>query len=148
MRRAKDLMLKDITSISENASLEQAAELLAQKKISGMPVINEKREIKGFISEKDIVASLFPEQVDIENPEIVSFFNLSQVIKRINRDKKIFVKDYMNKTVYFVDENVPLTDVADLMLKKSLKRIPVTKGKELVGIIERASLSQIILEKN
>lgn len=148
MRRAKDLMRKDLTSISENAPLKQAADALAQKKLSGMPVVNKNQEIVGFISEKDIIVSVFPESLKFENPEILPLQELAPHIKKLSQAGSPVVKDFMSETLYSVTEDTPLTDLLELMLTKDLKRLPVVRGKHLVGVIERSAVSKFSQERS
>jgi CBS domain-containing protein len=147
MKKVKDFMTRDLTSVTEDTPLKEVAELLALRELSGIPVVNKENEVTGFISEKDIISSIFPEQVKIENPDVIGFTNLSQVVKKLTQVGQAMVKDYMSKTVISVKEETPAADVAELMLQKDLKRLPVVRNKRLVGIIDRASLSHILLEE-
>ncbi len=52
-------MIHDLTVIEERSSLKEAAQLLDERHLSGVPVINKKEEVTGFISEKDVIAAVF-----------------------------------------------------------------------------------------
>lgn len=147
MKKVKDFITRDLTSVTEDTPLKEVAELLSLRELSGIPVVNKDNEVTGFISEADIITSIFPEQVRIENPDIIGFMNLSQIVKKLSRVGQAMVKDYMNKKVRCVTEDTPAPDVAEIMLHKDLKRIPVVRNKRLVGIVDRASLSRILLEE-
>jgi CBS domain-containing protein len=146
--KAKDLMSRDLTSVREEAPLKEAAALLSENELSGVPVLNASGEVIGFISEKDIISSALPNGLQISNPEVVSLADLSQVLKRLGRVGKAKVKDYMSETLIFVAEDAPLSKVIELMLEKDLKRLPVLRDKQLVGIIERTTLSKLAMEEN
>jgi CBS domain-containing protein len=147
MKKVRDFMTRDLTSVTEDTPLKEVAELLALRELSGIPVVNKENEVTGFISEKDIITSIFPEQVKIENPDVIGFMNLSHVVKKLTQVGQAMVRDYMSKTVNTVKEDTPAADVAELMLQKDLKRLPVVRNKRLVGIVDRASLSHILLEE-
>ena len=147
MKKARDFMTRDLTSVTEDAPLKEVAEILSLRSLSGMPVVNDHNEVTGFISEKDIITSIFPEEVKIENPDVIGFTNLQQIVKKLTLVGHPVVKDYMSKTVSCVKENTPAAEVAEIMLNKDLKRVPVVRDKRLVGIVDRASLSRIVLEE-
>lgn len=147
MKKVKDIITRDLTSVTEDTPLKEVAELLSLRAIPGIPVVNKENEVTGWISEKDIITSIFPEKVKIENPDVIGFMNLSQVVKKLTQVGQAMVKDYMSKTVHTVKEDTPASDVAELMLQKDLKRMPVVRNKRLVGVVDRASLSRILLEE-
>ena len=147
MKKVKDIITRDLTSVTEDTPLKEVAELLSLRAIPGIPVVNKENEVTGWISEKDIITSIFPEKVKIENPDVIGFMNLSQVVKKLTQVGQAMVKDYMSKTVHTVREDSPASDVAELMLQKDLKRVPVVRNKRLVGVVDRASLSKILLEE-
>ena len=147
MKKVKDFITRDLTSVTEDTPLKEVAELLSLRELIGIPVVNRKNEITGWISETDIIASIFPEKVKIENPDVIHFMNISQVVKKLTQIGQAMVKDYMIKNVYRVEEDTPASDVVELMLHKDFKRVPVVRNKRLVGIVDRSSLSRILLEE-
>jgi len=147
MKKVRDLITRDLTSVTEDTPLKDVAELLSLRGINGIPVVNKNNEVTGWISERDLISSIFPEKVKIENPDVIGFMNLSQVVKKLTQVGQAMVKDYMSKTANAVKEDTPASDVAELMLQKDLKRVPVVRDKKLVGVVERASLARILLEE-
>lgn len=147
MKRVKDFMTRDLTSVTEDAPLRDVAEVLALRGVNGIPVVNHHNQVTGWISEKDIISSLFPEKVKIENPDVIGFINLSHVVKRLTQVGQAKVSDYMSKTFNPVKESTPAPDVAELMLHKDLKRVPVVRNKKLVGVVDRICLACILLEE-
>jgi len=147
MRKVKDFITRDLTSVTEDTPLKEVAELLSLRELIGVPVVNQENEVTGWISETDIIASIFPEKVQIENPDVIYFMNLSQVVKKLTQVGQTMVRDYMIKNVYCVEEDTPASDVVELMLHKDFKRVPVVRNKRLVGVVDRSSLSRILLEE-
>lgn len=140
-------MTRDLTSVTEDTPLKDVAELLSLRGVNGIPVVNMQNQVTGWISERDLITNIFPEKVKIENPDVIGFTNLSQVVKKLTQVGHAKVKDYMSKTFNPVKENTPAADVAELMLHKDLKRVPVLRDKRLVGVVDRASLALILLEE-
>ncbi len=147
MKKVKEFMTRDLTSATEDTSLIEVTEILSLRGLNGIPVVNGKNEVTGWISEKDIITSIFPEKVKIENPDVIGFINLSQVVKKLTQVGQATVKDYMSKTFHAVKEDTPAPDVAEIMLHRDLKRVPVLRDKRLVGVVDRASLAHILLEE-
>jgi len=147
MKKVKDFITRDLTSVTEDTPLKEVAELLSLRELIGIPVVNRENEVTGWISETDIIASIFPEKVQIENPDVIHFMNLSHVVKKLTQVGQIMVRDYMIRNVYHVKEDTPASDVVELMLHKDFKRVPVVRNKRLVGVVDRSSLSRIFLEE-
>jgi CBS domain-containing protein len=147
MKKVKDFLTRDLTSVTEDTPLREVAELLSLRELIGIPVVNRENEVTGWISETDIIASIFPEKVKIENPDVIYFMNLSQVVKKLTQVGQAMVRDYMIRNVYRVKEDTPASDVVELMLHKDFKRVPVVRNKRLVGVVDRSSLSRILLEE-
>ena len=147
MKKVKDFITRDLTSVTEDTPLKEVAELLSLRELIGIPVVNQENEVTGWISETDIIASIFPEKVKIENPDVIYFMNLSQVVKKLTQVGQTMVRDYMIKNVYRVEEDTPASDVVEVMLHKDFKRVPVVRNKRLVGVVDRSSLSRILLEE-
>jgi CBS domain-containing protein len=147
MKKVKDFITRDLTSVTEDTPLKEVAELLSIRELIGIPVVNKKNEVTGWISETDIITSIFPEKVKIENPDVIHLMNISQVVKKLTQVGQAMVRDYMIKDVYFVEEDTPASNVVELMLHKDFKRVPVVRNKRLVGVVDRSSLSRILLEE-
>jgi CBS domain-containing protein len=147
MKKVKDFITRDLTSVTEDTPLREVAELLSLRELIGIPVVNRENEVTGWISETDIIASIFPERVKIENPDVIYFMNLSHVVKKLSQVGQAMVSDYMIRNVYRVKEDTPASDLVELMLHKDFKRVPVVRNKRLVGVVDRSSLSRILLEE-
>ena len=147
MKKVKDFITRDLTSVAEDTPLREVAQLLSWRGLSGVPVVNEENIVIGFISEKDIITSIFPEQVKIENPDLIRIDNLSQIVKKLTSVGEALVKDYMNKNIICASEDTPISDVAGIMLRRGIKRLPVLRDKKLVGVVDRANLVQVLIER-
>jgi CBS domain-containing protein len=108
---AKDIMTADVVTVSFAATVKQAANLLTRQQISGAPVVDCQGRIVGIVSEADIVA------------------------KRGAR-----VEDIMSETVCSVDEETSIEEIAAVMTARKINRVPVVRGKKLIGVVSRADL--------
>lgn len=117
---AKDIMTKDVITVSPTATKRDLAMTLIKNQISGAPVAGRNGKIIGVVSEADIVAK---------------------------RGKD--VKTLMSKNIISVTEETPVEDIARLMTTHRIKRLPVMRGPKVVGIVSRADIvSAIALGKH
>jgi CBS domain-containing protein/rubredoxin len=109
---AQDVMTPDPITIGPDATTHEAAERLAEHRISGMPVVERDGSIAGMLSEFDLIAKA-----------------------------GTHVRDVMTREVVSVLETAPLDHVRGVLVTQRLKRVPVIDGHgRLVGIISRADL--------
>ena len=140
-KTAKDIMTTDVIVAKTDDSIANVATLLIKEKIGGLPVVDENNKVVGIISETDIMQK----EIDIESPRVLNFFQgliFLDDIKKLEDDmKKVAaykVEDLMSKDIITVNENDSFDYVANVMIKKSINRVPVVdKENFLKGIICR-----------
>ncbi len=140
-KTAKDIMTSDVIVANQNDSIASVAKLLIKEKIGGLPVVNEENKVVGIISETDILKK----EKYIEAPRVVNFLQgliFLDDVKNIEEDmKKIAaykVEDLMSKDIIKVHEDDKFDDIANIMIKKSINRVPVVDSNNtLKGIICR-----------
>ncbi|MBN2058398.1 MAG: CBS domain-containing protein [Candidatus Saganbacteria bacterium] len=147
MLKAKDLMQEDLTAVQLYDSLSRAAKIMSGRQLSGLPVVDPHDRVIGFISERDIIIAAFPECLPVHAAEVVPFSRLSAAVKRLSSQGKAKISDFISPELFAVNEDTPIFNVTELLLGKGIKRLPVLRQGRLVGVIERASLSQLALEE-
>lgn len=142
--KARDIMNKDVITVSAEDDVEQLVKLLLENKISGVPVVDEQGKVIGIVSEADLI---YPEK-SVHLPAFIpvldgiifleSFKKLEKEIKKMTAYK---VKDVMIKNVITVDEDSDLEDIVNILLNKKINRVPVVNSNDkLVGIITRSNI--------
>jgi CBS domain-containing protein len=117
---AKDIMTRDVITVSPTTRVKNLAMLLIKNQISGAPVAGKDGKIIGVVSEADIVAK-----------------------------KGKDVKAIMSTNIISVTEDTAVEDIAKLMTTHRIKRLPVMRGEEVVGVVSRADIvSAIALGKH
>jgi len=143
---AKDIMTKKVITIDKDSTVGDLAKLLIKKKISGVPVVDEKKDIVGIITEGDIILkeSSLPLPISFS----FSFMNKYETyMKSTEEYLKTKVEDVMTRTLNTVKEDAPLSKVVNVMLNNKINRVPVLdKENKLVGIITRANIIESILK--
>lgn len=138
---AKDIMTTDVIVAKKDDSIASVAKLLIQEKIGGLPVVDSNNRVVGIISETDILKK----EKYIEPPQFINILQgiiflddpkkIEQDIKRVAAYK---VEDLMSTDIVKVDEDDSFDDIANIMIRKSINRVPVVdKDNTLKGIICR-----------
>ena len=112
MPSVKDIMSKNVITISADKSVFEAAELMTAKGVGCLVVLNKDASV-GMITERDMVHRV--------------------LAKRASLDLK--VSEIMTKNLVTVDPDMSLKDAARLMSNKKIRRLPVIKNGQLVGIV-------------
>jgi CBS domain-containing protein len=112
---AKDIMTRDIITVSPTMKVKDLAMTLIKNQISGAPVAAKNGKILGVVSEADILAK-----------------------------KGKDVKAIMSNKVISVNEDAAVEEIAQLMTTHSIKRLPVMNGAKIVGIVSRADIVSAI----
>lgn len=121
---AKDVMSDGVMSVTADATVFEAAVLLVNTHVSAMPVVDKDGFMVGLVSEADLLARAIAGQ--------------AKGAADSSRTQRVI--DVMTKNVIAVDEDTPLEDIADLMTRHKIKRVPVLRGKSVVGIVSRVDL--------
>lgn len=140
-KTAKDIMTTEVIVAKQNDNIANVAELLIKEKIGGLPVVDEENKVVGIISETDILKK----EKYIDVPRVINFLQgliFLDEAKHIEEDmKKIAaykVEDLMSKDIVMVHEDDKFDDVVNIMIKKSINRVPVVDDDNtLKGIICR-----------
>jgi len=151
MKTAKGIMNKKVISFSPDDSIFNAAKVFAKKDISGAPVI-EKNKVIGIISASDIIRFIdikLAKLPMIYAPGISCFLLLFVQLEKKNIDFKKELKkitrtkigDVMTKNVITIKPDATLIEIADVIEKDDVNRLPVVDDKgKLIGIVARADI--------
>jgi len=141
---AMDVMTRDVVSIGPDASIIEAVRTMLQHKISGLPVVDGAGCLQGVITEGDFLRRA-ETGTERRHPRWLEFLlgpgRLATEYVHASGRK---VSEVMTPDVYTVTEDAPLERVVHLMERHRVKRIPVVRGKNVVGIVTRANLMRAL----
>jgi CBS domain-containing protein len=144
--KAKDVMVTNVISVDPEASVREVANTLLKNRISALPVVDRHRKLIGIISEGDLM----------RRAETTTDFRRSWWLEMFARKSKEAlateyvksharrVKDIMTQKVITAKPNTSLRDIAALLEKNYIKRVPIVAGGKVVGIVSRANLIQAL----
>ena len=138
--KAKDVMTRHVVTIAPNASILEALRLMLQHKISGLPVVDEKGNLAGIVTEGDFLRRAETGTERKRSRWFEFLVGPGALAADYVRSHARRVDEVMTTDVHTITEDAPLDDVVALMEKHRIKRLPVMRGGELVGILSRANL--------
>jgi len=141
MLTVADVMTRDVITIAPDTPVEAVARLLYEKQISGVPVVDDQNRVVGILSEGDLMAHSAAIGGDKPRSWWLRFFGdtasrAEEYLKTHGRT----AADVMSRSPMTVAPSARLAEVAHLLEKHRIKRLPVVDDGKLVGIVSRANL--------
>lgn len=118
--KISDVMIKDVITIDENATVKEAAEIMNKFEI-GCLIAVRKGKAMGIITERDL---------------------LKRVVAEARDANKTKVKEIMSSPLVVVEPNMDLEEAARLMFQMKIKKLPVVEGKRLVGLVSLTDIAR------
>ncbi len=148
MIKAKDIMTREPLTITPETEIAQAAKLLLQKGINGVPVVDKAGDLKGIICQSDLIA----QQKKFPLPSVFTlldgFIPLSSM-KHYDREvQKIAattVADAMTPNPVTVHSETSIEEIAALMVDKNFHTLPVVDEGELVGVVGKEDVLKTLM---
>jgi CBS-domain-containing membrane protein len=147
--QARDVMKTDVITVHQDMDLRDLAKLFLDKAITGVPVVDERGEMVGVVSQTDLIyynltrddelvlPSDFYDRVRVEGRHLPPGYQIEDV----NTGK---VRDVMTPVVHSVAETASLQAVARMMTGRHIHRVIVRRGKRPTGIISALDLLRVL----
>ncbi len=148
MLTARDIMTREVISIEPETEVIQAARLMLEKHVNGLPVVDREGHLQGIICKSDLIT----QQEKLPLPSF--FFLLDSAIplksqkaieKEVQKMAAIKVSEAMTRDPLTVDPDTPLEDIATLMVKHNVHTIPVLDRGSLVGVIGKEDILRTLM---
>jgi CBS domain-containing protein len=140
--KVKDFMTCQVVTVTPEASILDAARLMLDHKISGLPVVNDGGRVVGIVSEHDLLRDNVQTKRMHWLRLMIDHLNLADVSRRLDERK---VCEVMTPDPVTVTEAASLEEAGRLLEENDIKRLPVVCDDELVGIIARADMVRAII---
>ncbi len=143
--KAKDIMTSRVVTVKPDTKVIEVAKLLLERGISGVPVVDDNGTIVGIVSEGDLNHR---EEIGTAEKKrswwLRMFTGGPELAEDYVRSHGHSAQDVMTRDVVSVGEDAELTEIADLLEMRRIKRVPVVRNGKLVGIVSRANFIQAI----
>jgi CBS domain-containing protein len=144
-----EIMQTDVITVGPDTTVRELAGILAEKKISGVPVVDDGYEVVGMVSEADIIVQDAELHFPYYVPLLDSVIYLQSFKKFEDRLRKMFgskVKEIMSTEVMTIAPDASVRDAATLMADREINRLPVVAEGKLVGIVTRHDIVRAIAD--
>ena len=126
MLEAKDIMTRQVICIRKDTPIFEAIRLMAEKNITGIPVVEDDQTLAGMLSEQDVL----------------------RLFHTYDDEKDRTVSDFMTQPAIHFEEHELLLDVCYCLRDNSIRRVPVTLNGKVTGVISRSDILKCILKKS
>ena len=146
---ASDIMTRDVAVVHPETTLLEALKLMVSRRVSGLPVVDEHGTLVGMMSEADVLGwhEGFSEREARWFDLLAEGFELAPDFLREVQEQHRRIKAVMSSHPITVTEDTPAREIASLMHTHRIKRVPVMRDGQLVGIVTRADLVRALIEK-
>jgi len=126
MLEAKDVMTKKVICIGKDTPIVEAIRLMANKNVTGIPVVEDDMTLIGILSEQDVL----------------------RLCHTVDEEKDRPVEQFMTQPAVHFDVDKPLLDVCFCLRDNAIRRVPVTSDGKVVGVISRSDIIKYILQQS
>ena len=142
MKTARDIMTREVITVEPETSVEEAAKLMSEHRVSGLPVVRDGMLV-GIVSEKDLIVKdkklHFPEYINLIGG-IIYVESYRKFREEFKKYIAIRVEELMTTELETIEPDTPVNEIATLMSREEVNRLPVLEDGKLVGIVTRADL--------
>jgi len=142
--KAMDVMVRDVVTVKPDDDVALVVRLLAEHDVSALPVVDDDDNVVGVISEADL---LHREEIGTEKQRpwwLEAVTPASTLAGEFAKSHGRRVEEIMSSNVVSASEDGPLGEIATLLERHRIKRLPILRAGKLVGIVSRSNLIQAL----
>jgi len=151
MLTAKDIMTRDPITVSPETEITQAARLLLEKGVNGVPVVDKNGKLVGIICQSDLIA----QQKRLPIPSIFTLLDgfipltsMKSLEKAVKKIAATAVADAMTPDPVTVQTTTSIEELASLMVDKNFHTLPVVDEEKLVGIVGKEDVLRTLMQES
>ncbi len=149
MLTARDIMNREVITVTEESTIKELARILTSNQISGVPVLNDSGKLVGVVTESDLIFQTKKVHIPTMITILDSVFYLENPSKMGEEMKKMAgskVKDILTPSPVTVTEETPLDEIATIMSEKNFHTLPVVNNEKLVGVIGKKDIIRTLID--
>jgi CBS domain-containing protein len=151
MITVKDIMTRDVITVAPDMEISQAVKLMLEKRVNGLPVVDETGKLVGILCQSDIIS----QQKKLPIPSFFTFLDgfitlssLKSIEKEVRKIAATIVAEAMSREPVTVRPDSSLETVAALMVDKNFHTLPVVEQGRLVGIVGKEDILRTLIGKD
>ena len=141
---AADVMVTKVITVGPDARVQDVAHIFLTNRISAVPVVGSDGKILGIVSEGDLMRRAEAGTGRRRSWWLALLTGTDALAAEYVKEHSRMVADVMTRDVITAAPETPLRDIADILEKKGIKRVPIVKDGRIVGIVSRANLLQAL----
>lgn len=149
MLTARDVMTKDVVTVTLETSIRELAGLITAHRIGSIPVLDSEGNLVGIVTESDLIE----QDKSFHIPTVISLFDWviyleseKKFEKELKRMTARTVGEICSREVLTVAPETPVSEIADIMTNRKIHAVPVMEEGKLVGIVSRIDLIRSMAE--
>lgn len=142
--QAQDVMVRGVIAVGPDMLVRAAANAMVSNRISALLVMDLSAKLVGIVSEGDLIRRVENDTERQRSSWLQLFMSSDALAKEFVKSHSRCVADVMTKQVITAAPQTPLREVANLMEKHGIKRVPIVEDDKVVGIVSRANLLQAL----
>lgn len=146
--KVEEFYLPDHHSISQYATLLEAAQVFEESGDSDLMVVDDQDQLIGIVSEGDLIRYCMPNYRKLLDDGLLPDEAFDLILEKGPRYSNESVKSIAVTNVIYVTPETPLYKAASYMSSKNIRKLPVVRDEKLVGTISRGSIARVILKMN
>jgi len=142
--KAVDVMVRDVLTVKPDTSVIEVARLLVERDISALPVVDDQGRMVGIISEADLMRR---EEIGTEKRRprwLEAMIPATTLANEFSKSHGKRAAELMSPQVISAFEDTPLAEIAAILERNQIKRVPITKDGKLVGVVSRSNIIQAL----
>lgn len=143
-------MTKEVITVSPDTEIANAAKILLEKRINGLPVVDAYGKLVGILCQSDLVV----QQKSIPIPSVFTLLesfipltSMKRIDKEVEKIAALTVKQAMTPNPVTVGPDTDIEEVARLMVDKKYHTLPVVDGDKVVGIVGKEDVLKTLLSE-
>ena len=148
MIKAKDIMTRDVVTVTPDTDILQAAKRLLENHFNGLPVVDDEGKLLGILCQDDLIV----QQKRVPLPSVftllngmIPLFSGKQMEKEVEKMVAMTVSQAMTPNPRTVEPETALEEIATLMVRKNIHTLPVLEKGKLVGIIGKEDVLRTLM---
>lgn len=138
--RAKEIMTKNVRTVKADTPVRDIARLMLKQRISAVPVVDKNRRVLGIVSEGDLMRRPEAGTAPRRSWWLDLLSDPSSRAGEYAKTHGLRARDVMSRTVVSVTPDTDVAEIADILERWKIKRVPVVRGERLAGIVSRRDL--------
>lgn len=138
--KASDIMTIGAITVRPDSTVAHAARLMVERGISGLPVVTAHGKLVGIITEHDLLRRKELGTADHRPHWLGLWLDADTLAHHYAREHGRKVEDAMSRDVVSVGPDTSLGEIVDTMETKGIKRVPVVRDEQVIGMVSRANL--------